>query len=632
MKKRISKRISVLLVLTMVLTMLLALPMFASAAPPEVTTFALSSISTTGVYVQYRLSQVGKLYYIALDAAASAPAPETIKASGIGVDVNYAGSTYGRGYGRTLEFGTDYLMYYVTEENTTELLGEVSSVAFTTLDIPTPFPLVDTFALHSKPDSNHTIYLDFDGHVTSGLHWNTSYNGGNDIITPAYSIDDDPAFNKTEKLNIQYVFQRVREDFLPFDVDVTTEEPPLDKLIKSNASDVTYGVRVAIGGASTDWYGAGAGGVATMNSFAYNSDTPCFAFAKNLQNNEKYMAEAVSHEVGHTLGLSHDGTPGVEYYQGANGWASIMGVGYYEDLTQWSKGEYEDANNQQDDLAIIATKIPYRPDDHGNNPLEATALTGNPLSAKGIIEQNTDQDFFYFTLSGKADISLKVNVAERGANLDVLAKLSSTALDDEIVMNDTTKLTAEWSGTLPAGTYYLSIEGTGKEGVYSDYGSLGEYGITVAVTDTYAPELSDLTAANIWSKSARVTFSSDEGGTLYSLLQPEAAAAPDAAQVKAGTQGTAVIGANELKLTALEPETEYTVYLIVGDAAGNDSAIASLSFTTAALGNEEPGTFTPENPDNPSDSGGSSNAFCNFWQRIVDWFKMVFSFLFGWAK
>lgn len=30
---------------------------------------------------------------------------------------------------------------------------------------------------------------------------------------------------------------------------------------------------------------------------------------------------------------------------GANGWAPIMGVGYYQELTQWSKGEYAGANN-----------------------------------------------------------------------------------------------------------------------------------------------------------------------------------------------------------------------------------------------------------------------------------------------
>ena len=59
--------------------------------------------------------------------------------------------------------------------------------------------------------------------------------------------------------------------------------------------------------------------------------------------------QADRNEVGHNLNLNHDGqlVPGsttIEYYNGSGsgetGWAPIMGVGYYRDLTQWSRGEY----------------------------------------------------------------------------------------------------------------------------------------------------------------------------------------------------------------------------------------------------------------------------------------------------
>src|SRR5262249_3312861 len=37
----------------------------------------------------------------------------------------------------------------------------------------------DALHLHSFPGANRVIYLDFDGHTTSGTQWNTSYTSGN---------------------------------------------------------------------------------------------------------------------------------------------------------------------------------------------------------------------------------------------------------------------------------------------------------------------------------------------------------------------------------------------------------------------------------------------------------------------
>ena len=44
----------------------------------------------------------------------------------------------------------------------------------------------DAFALHSRPGASKVIYLDFDGHTTSGTSWNTSYTAGASIVTPPY--------------------------------------------------------------------------------------------------------------------------------------------------------------------------------------------------------------------------------------------------------------------------------------------------------------------------------------------------------------------------------------------------------------------------------------------------------------
>jgi hypothetical protein len=44
----------------------------------------------------------------------------------------------------------------------------------------------DAFRLHSLPGCTRVIYLDFDGHVTSGTSWNSSYAGGADIVSQPF--------------------------------------------------------------------------------------------------------------------------------------------------------------------------------------------------------------------------------------------------------------------------------------------------------------------------------------------------------------------------------------------------------------------------------------------------------------
>jgi hypothetical protein len=358
-----------------------------------------------------------------------------------------------------------------------------------------PLDLSKTFALNSLAGSNFTIYLDFDGNTTTNTYWNDSANPS--IITPAYDFDGNTAvFSTAELTRIQYIWQRVAEDFSPFNVNVTTQAPTdLNDLIKSGSNDPRWGVRVAIGGSSggaNDWFKSSAGGVAYLNSFNWTTDTPAFVFTQQLGNgNEKYTAEAISHEVGHSLGLNHDGrnSPVEGYYGGQGtgdtGWAPIMGVGYYQNLTQWSKGEYGAANNLEDDLQIITTRngFGYRVDDAGNTISTAKALTlaGNAVSANGIIERNTDVDFYSF-VSDAGAITLNVNPAARGANLDILAELYSANGTLIASSNPIDGLAASISTTLAtAGTYYLKIDGVGKGDPlttgYSDYGSLGQYSI-----------------------------------------------------------------------------------------------------------------------------------------------------------
>ena len=363
------------------------------------------------------------------------------------------------------------------------------------LFVTTTGPTSDTFKLHSNPGATKVIYLDFNGHTTRNTIWNNTY--GSTITTPRYDIDGNTGSFSTEELNrIQNIWLRVAEDFIPFNVDVTTQDPGVDNL--TNDGDGRYGIRVVIGGDSRDWY-TGGGGVAYNETFDSNSDTPAFVFEDNLANGaEAYVAQAISHEVGHTLGLSHDGDGSTAYYaghgSGDTSWAPIMGLGYQLEVTQWSRGEYNGASNTQDDLAIITSGngFGYRADDHGSTTGTASTLglSGTEVADSGIIERNTDFDVFAFT-TGAGTITLDVHTLAFGANLDVKAQLLNASGSVIATSNPSGNLNASITKTVGAGDYFLRVEGTGNANPatngYSDYGSLGQYAITGTIVDSGSP-------------------------------------------------------------------------------------------------------------------------------------------------
>ncbi|KAI8464004.1 MAG: hypothetical protein J3K34DRAFT_462145 [Monoraphidium minutum] len=368
------------------------------------------------------------------------------------------------------------------------------------------------FKLHSRPGAPRVILLDFDGHVTQGTAWN--YQRAAQIMTPAYDTDGNPgAFSTAELTNIITIWRAVAEDFAVFDVDVTTED--------NGVVLADRGTRCVIGG-NSDWYtAAGAGGVAYVGVFGRPEYMPAFVFPKQLGNGyPKYVAEAISHEVGHNLGLSHDGiTKGDPYYKGAGNWAPIMGVGYYEPITHWSKGEYPNANNREDDLAIMTDPrrtlvtsrgyLAYRADDHANSADAASQLAATPSAANaavstaaaaGNIERTGDVDWLTFNAgAGPLGLAVALTPSASGfggrANVDLSAALyADTPAGPSLLAtwNAAGALLsgAQTSAALPAnGKYYLALTGAGDGDLatgYSAYGSLGQYKVTLTFT-TYVP-------------------------------------------------------------------------------------------------------------------------------------------------
>ena len=370
-----------------------------------------------------------------------------------------------------------------------------SSINNPTVPISSPTLLANAFKLHTKPGASKTIYLDFDGHTASNTAWSTTT-----IVAPAYDLTGNVTiFDDTERSNIISIWNRVAEDYIPFDVDVTTEPPSTDALLRTSAADTTYGTRVVI--TKTGTINCSCGGVAYVGVVSMVNNTsyqPAWVFQQSLANNEKYIAEAISHEAGHTLGLLHDGLniggTITGYYTGhgagTTGWAPIMGVGYYQNVTQWDHGAYPNANNQQDDFSVFASNgILPRTDDVGNTTDTASSLTNISTTSSaniqtfGVIETSSDIDMYSLNTYG-GTVNLAASPAAKGPNLDI--QLTLYDIDGNVLATNTPvdNLSATINTTVPPGNYFLAVSGSDRPQAsvrdygYSNYGSLGQYQIT----------------------------------------------------------------------------------------------------------------------------------------------------------
>ncbi|MEU4196602.1 PPC domain-containing protein [Kribbella sp. NPDC026611] len=351
------------------------------------------------------------------------------------------------------------------------------------------------FQLHSKPGSNRVIYLDFDGQTITGTAWNTGGKPATVNVTPYDTDGNTSSWSTAEQDVVRDVWARVAEDYAPFDVDVTTQEPAAAAITRSGSSDQQYGTRVLID--PTSWYqsGCGCGGVAYVgvydNTSQHSYYQPALVFTKGVGTGAKNIAEAAAHEAGHNVGLSHDGTASVGYYAGHGAWAPIMGVGYSKAISQWSKGEYSGANNKEDDFAVMGQNgLALRADDHGNGTTDATALTLG-TAVPGIYADDADVDTFRIDLSA-GTFTFAASAATSGADLDI--KLSLLNSSGAVVATadpasgqsnsaTPTGLSASISRQVTAGRYYLRVENTGYANPlntgYSTYGSRGAYSVRV---------------------------------------------------------------------------------------------------------------------------------------------------------
>jgi Secretion system C-terminal sorting domain/Dual-action HEIGH metallo-peptidase len=361
-----------------------------------------------------------------------------------------------------------------------------SSALLVLLLFSTLFSFSQVPIYNSYPSATPVIYLDFDGQTVSGTSWNVT----GPIFCGASGLTN---------AQIAEIFNRVAEDYRPFTINVTTDST---KYFSAPANQRTR-VIVTV---TSDWYGS-AGGVSFVNSFTWGDDTPCFVFSALLNYNTKNVAEAISHEAGHTLGLRHQSSydanciKTAEYNSGSGtgetSWAPIMGVGYSRNLTTWYNGQSTlGCNIYQNDLDVITSaangvtyRTDYKPTTFTNAPSQS--FTNNQFITNSIIVKNTDQDLFKFTMPSLkifqlSAVPFNVGSGNAGANLDMKVTLYNSAQTLLNTYSSVSSLSVLIDTILNAGTYYFKIEGVGNN-YAPDYAITGSYSVQGEITQATLP-------------------------------------------------------------------------------------------------------------------------------------------------
>jgi hypothetical protein len=334
--------------------------------------------------------------------------------------------------------------------------------------------------LNSFPSAPATIFLDFDGEEVNTYMWNN----GNPFTAAPAALND---------IQITEIFNRVAEDYRPFNVNITTDENVF------LSAPINKRIRIIVTPTSA-WF-PGVGGVSYVGSFTWGDDTPGFVFSDKLGNKAKEVAECCSHESGHSLGLSHqskyDATCNLtaKYNdgigQGEIGWAPIMGNSYYRNMSGWNNGPTPyGCSNVQDNLSIIVTQngFGYRQDDHSDDFNDKpTSISTASFNINGLISTSSDKDVFTITLDQNSTFHLdanpfSVNNNNEGADLDIKLSLYDAAKNLIRTYNPESTMSASIDTLLNAGEYYLVVNGTGNT-YASEYSSLGSYTITGAAKE-----------------------------------------------------------------------------------------------------------------------------------------------------
>lgn len=247
--------------------------------------------------------------------------------------------------------------------------------------------------LNSYSTATATVYLDFDGAQVDGTIWNEQgkISAAPSGLSPA---------------SISWIHKMIAEHFTLFNLNITTDPAVFDR------APIHQRIRVIIT-PDGSWYGP-VTGLSAIGSFVWGDDTPAWVFMHACSDNPAFIASAVTHAIGHTLGLQHQsaydasGMLITELSGGENNLfsdrAPVMGIPFYKQA-DWKTGHpCTGSQYLQNDTAIIAgapNYIGYR-----KNTAESTAVESSVKIQRqepGSLELNSAGNYSYrlFDISGR---------------------------------------------------------------------------------------------------------------------------------------------------------------------------------------------------------------------------------------
>lgn len=475
--------------------------------------------------------------------------------------------------------------------------------------------------LHSR-SSTHKIYLDFDGVVLpSTSAWSTA--AQNPIPADTYTgftLDGDPSeFNQAEIDYIQVVWKFMAEKYSPFDIDVTTVDPGLSGYTRSGATqgqiaaDHAYGTQVVFtnddrtvnavcGGACAGVaYNEVFDGRVPQGYFDSTDYAPAWVFTSKTFSSPQVSSLAAAHEVGHTLGLSHDGVTtvaGDNYYGGHANWTPIMGNANQRAISQFSKGDYANANNNENDLAIIGTNGDSGTagslvvgDDYATTGGTPTALGDQQnYVLDGIVNNAADDDLFSISRTCTNPLIATATGIGAGQAVDLKAEILNTSnavlASDDVASGDIfvnlprnayeptgVDATATLGVPSAATTYRIRVSGVASGNPlntgYNDYGSIGQYHLTISGCPPSSPTVPGAPATASATPNPRTTT----GTVNWTAPSSDGGSAITGYTITGLPVGTVNVG-NVLtyNATSLVPGTTYNVTVFAKNAIGTSAS------------------------------------------------------------